>query len=71
MRPAHVDGLTGYRYYVREQLARARRISLLRHHGVPARSRIGFAGYFTQGWHHDHVVPEAWLGGRWVRCDPS
>jgi hypothetical protein len=46
-------------------------VAALRHHGVPARSRIGFAGYFTQGWHHDHVVPEAWLGGRWMRFDPE
>jgi DNA-binding transcriptional MerR regulator len=35
LRPAHVDGLTGYRYYVTEQLARARRISLLRRLDMP------------------------------------
>ncbi|MGH9228947.1 MAG: hypothetical protein ACRD07_09525 [Acidimicrobiales bacterium] len=34
-----------------------------------ARSRVGFAGYFVEGWHHDHVVVDAWLDGRWRRFD--
>jgi Transglutaminase-like superfamily len=47
-------------------------ISALRHHGVPARSRVGFASYFsTTTWHHDHVIVEAWLDGRWRRFDPE
>ncbi|MGN6414295.1 transglutaminase-like domain-containing protein [Flexivirga sp.] len=46
-------------------------IAILRQHGIPARSRIGFADYFVDGWHHDHVVPEVWLSGRWVRFDPE
>ncbi len=46
-------------------------VGALREHGVPARSRIGFAGYFTPGFHHDHVVVEHWAGGRWVRTDPE
>lgn len=46
-------------------------VAMLRQHGVPARSRIGFVDYFVPGWHHDHVVPEAWLGDRWVRFDPE
>jgi hypothetical protein len=46
-------------------------VAALRQHGVPARSRVGFAGYFTEAWHHDHVVVEAWLGGRWRRFDPE
>jgi hypothetical protein len=46
-------------------------VGALREHGVPARSRIGFAGYFTPGFHHDHVVAEYWDGTRWVRTDPE
>ncbi len=46
-------------------------VAILRQHGIPARSRIGFADYFVDGWHHDHVIPEVWLGGRWVRFDPE
>jgi hypothetical protein len=44
-------------------------VGVLRSHGIAARSRVGFAGYFVDGWHHDHVVVEAWLDGRWVRFD--
>lgn len=44
-------------------------IGVLREHGVPARSRVGFAGYFRAGFHHDHVVAERWDGTRWVRFD--
>ena len=46
-------------------------VGALREHGVPARSRIGFAGYFTPGFHHDHVVVEHRTGDRWVRTDPE
>jgi hypothetical protein len=46
-------------------------VALLRQHGIPARSRVGFAGYFVPGWHHDHVVPEVWDGGRWRRFEPE
>ena len=46
-------------------------VGALRDHGVPARSRIGFAGYFAPGFHHDHVVAEYWAGERWVRTDPE
>ncbi len=46
-------------------------VAILRQHGVPARSRIGFAGYFVPGWHHDHVVPEVWDDGRWRRFEPE
>jgi len=41
----------------------------LRHRGVPARSRIGFASYFTPDYHHDHVVAQVWDGSRWVWVD--
>jgi hypothetical protein len=50
-------------------------VGVLRQHGVAARSRVGFAGYFTPGHHHDHVVVEVWRAsasgttGRWVRFD--
>jgi hypothetical protein len=44
-------------------------LGVLRSHGIPARSRVGFAGYFVDGWHHDHVIVEAWIDGRWRRFD--
>ncbi|MGO2821720.1 MAG: transglutaminase domain-containing protein [Brachybacterium tyrofermentans] len=44
-------------------------VSILRHHGVPARSRVGFADYFLTDWHSDHVVVEMHDGNRWRRVD--
>jgi hypothetical protein len=46
-------------------------VAALRHQGVPARTRIGFANYFADDWHHDHVVVDHWDGGRWVFLDPE
>lgn len=46
-------------------------LGVLRGHGVPARSRIGFARYFEPGFRVDHVVVEHWDGTRWVRWDPE
>ncbi len=46
-------------------------VGALRSHGIAARSRVGFAGYFIDGWHHDHVIVERWHEGRWVRFDPE
>jgi Transglutaminase-like superfamily len=46
-------------------------IGALRQHGIPARSRVGFASYFEPDWNHDHVVVEAWRDDRWVRFDPE
>jgi hypothetical protein len=46
-------------------------VAALRHHGLPARSRVGFASYFSPTWHHDHVIVETWLDGRWRRFDPG
>ncbi|SNT27925.1 Transglutaminase-like superfamily protein [Asanoa hainanensis] len=47
-------------------------VSALRHQGIPARVRIGFADYFfVPGWHHDHVVADYWNGSRWVLADPQ
>ncbi len=46
-------------------------VSLLRHAGVPARLRSGFADYFgTDGFHFDHVVTEYWDERRgWLLAD--
>ncbi len=46
-------------------------VAALREHGIPARTRIGFADYFAPDFHHDHVVAELWDGGRWRRVDPQ
>ena len=35
-------------------------VSLCRQHGIPARSRTGFAAYFMPGWLIDHTVAEVW-----------
>lgn len=44
-------------------------VAALRAHGVPARSRVGFAGYFEEGYHYDHVITEWWDGDRWRAAD--
>jgi hypothetical protein len=44
-------------------------VAALRHRGVPARSRLGFARYFGPQWTYDHVVAEYWDGARWVWVD--
>lgn len=52
-------------------------VAALREHGVPARTRVGFAPYLRPDFAHDHVVAERWDGsaaggeGRWVRVDPQ
>jgi hypothetical protein len=46
-------------------------VSMARHHGIPARSRVGFAGYLVPGWYVDHVVAEVWDGERWRLVDPQ
>ena len=43
----------------------------LRHHGVPARLRVGFATYFTLGYLEDHWVCEYHPGDRWRLLDPE
>jgi transglutaminase superfamily protein len=43
--------------------------SALRHHGIPARLRVGFAAYFTPGFHEDHWVCEYHAGDRWRLLD--
>jgi hypothetical protein len=46
-------------------------VAALRHHKVPARTRVGFASYLFESWHYDHVVVEVWTEGRWRRFDPE
>jgi hypothetical protein len=35
-------------------------LALARHHGLPARARVGFAAYFMPGWFIDHEIAEVW-----------
>lgn len=44
-------------------------VSALRAHGVPARARCGFGGYFTPGFFEDHWVCEYRSGDRWRLVD--
>lgn len=48
-------------------------VALLRAAVIPARARVGFAGYFQPGWWLDHWITEVWRPeeGAWVRCDPQ
>jgi Transglutaminase-like superfamily len=46
-------------------------LSALRHHEVPARSRVGFSSYLSPTWNYDHVIVEAWMDGHWRRFDPE
>jgi hypothetical protein len=45
--------------------------SILRHKGVPARMRVGFATYFTPGHYEDHYLCQYWneVESRWVMVD--
>ncbi len=47
--------------------------AMLRHQGVPARARCGFATYFEPDSYVDHWVSEYWSAteGRWVTVDPQ
>lgn len=42
--------------------------AMLRHQGVAARVRCGFAAYFRRDW-EDHWICEYWRDGRWRRAD--
>jgi hypothetical protein len=44
-------------------------IAILRHHGVPARLRGGFACYFFDGKPEDHWVAEVWRDEAWHLVD--
>jgi hypothetical protein len=46
-------------------------VSMLRHAGIPARSRYGFGAYFVPGYYFDHVVVEFWNGTDWQLADPQ
>ena len=43
--------------------------SILRHHGVPSRVRVGFATYFVRGFYEDHWLCEYWNGDAWRLLD--
>ena len=43
--------------------------SVLRENGVPARLRVGFAGYFNAGKWEDHWICQHWTGERWAALD--
>ncbi|MBI1278391.1 MAG: hypothetical protein GC179_09710 [Anaerolineaceae bacterium] len=45
--------------------------SMLRHQGIPARTRCGFATYLEDSHYQDHWVTEYWNGDRWVMEDPD
>jgi hypothetical protein len=46
-------------------------VAIFRHHGAPARARVGFGGYFNPGKYEDHWVCEYWNAeqGRWALLD--
>lgn len=48
-------------------------VSMARHHGIPARARVGFASYLMAGWYLDHVVAEVWDAAeeRWRLVEPQ
>lgn len=48
-------------------------VSLARHHGFAARSRVGFSGYLAEGWWVDHTIAEIWdeSSQRWRLVDPE
>lgn len=46
-------------------------VAIVRHKGIPARARYGFATYFEEGYYNDHVVAEIWDGTRWQMVDPE
>lgn len=46
-------------------------VGALRHHGRPARTRVGFAHYFDPGHAVDHVVVDVHDGHRWRRVEPE
>ncbi|WIY03500.1 transglutaminase-like domain-containing protein [Amycolatopsis mongoliensis] len=46
-------------------------VSMARHHGIPARARVGFASYLMPGWYLDHVVAEVWSPDGWRLVEPQ
>lgn len=45
--------------------------AILRHQGVPARVRVGFATYLEATHYQDHWLCEYWNGERWLLEDPD
>ncbi|GAA5083173.1 transglutaminase-like domain-containing protein [Nocardia iowensis] len=48
-------------------------VAMARGHGIPARSRTGFATYLVPGWAVDHTIAEVWDAEqrRWRLMDPQ
>lgn len=48
-------------------------VATARQHGIPARSRTGFATYLMPGWAADHTIAEVWDAEqhRWRLVDPQ
>jgi len=48
-------------------------VAMARHKGIPARARVGFAGYLIDGRLIDHEIAEVWDGpaGRWRLVEPE
>ncbi len=48
-------------------------VAILRHKGIPARVRAGFADYFGNALHGEHWVGEYWHAeqSRWILIDPT
>ncbi len=46
-------------------------VAMARHHGIPARVRVGFATYLVPGWAMDHVIAEVWDERRWRLVEPE
>jgi hypothetical protein len=48
-------------------------VAMLRHQGIPARARCGFATYLEKSHYQDHWVCEYWNAdqGRWILEDPD
>ena len=48
-----------------------RTAAILREQGIPARTRVGFATYFTPRFNEDHWICEYWdpAAGRWIAVD--
>ncbi len=48
-------------------------VAMVRHKGIPARVRVGYATYFKPGWYLDHVIAEVWDTNdeRWRLIEPE
>lgn len=48
-------------------------VTFLRHHGIPARERIGFGSYFQGRINYEHRIAEYWdvQQARWILADPQ